>query len=288
MMTLRIKDIFSYFKIENNQLNYIAIKSSLIAMARSGMAKYGQKVIFDEKKFNNLWIIYNKLLQHFDVNYNRKSDFISLFQCLINSIYNNEPLNLFALFCPGYTRDGYKNYLGNTTIWKLKELYEIKQTLAKFNIRVDVISYYSDVFLENYNSKLNPNWSDELQINKELFHKEGEKYFNKKKVKNVSDLKFFCKKKDVKGYVLDELLKKVNPKTYIIFQKNNNKFYKSLGFSEKEIKYRNDKLVTMYIMLSNYINTLNNTIFLPMENMYERENIFSENGTCTMYLRLKR
>ena len=52
--------------------------------------------------------------------------------------------------------------------------------------------------------------------------------------------------------------------------------------------FRNDRLITMYKILSDYLNEQENTVFLPMENMYERENVFSENKTCTMYLKLKK
>ena len=40
----------------------------------------------------------------------------------------------------------------------------------------------------------------------------------------------------------------------------------------------------MYILVSNYINSLDSGIYLPMENMYDREKIIANNGTCTMYL----
>ena len=60
-----------------------------------------------------------------------------------------------------------------------------------------------------------------------------------------------------------------------------------MGFTEEQMKYRNDRLITMYRLFSDYLNIESNSVFLPMENMYERENIFSENRTCTMYLKLK-
>ena len=70
--------------------------------------------------------------------------------------------------------------------------------------------------------------------------------------------------------------------------KSNEKFYSSMGFSNEQMKFRNDRLITMYRLFSNYLNSHESSIFLPMENMYERENIFSENGTCTMYLKLRK
>ena len=41
----------------------------------------------------------------------------------------------------------------------------------------------------------------------------------------------------------------------------------------------------MYIMVSDYINGLKNGVYLPMENMYDREKIIASNNTCTMYLK---
>ena len=44
----------------------------------------------------------------------------------------------------------------------------------------------------------------------------------------------------------------------------------------EEMIFRNDRLITMYKILSDYLNEQDNMVFLPMENMYERENIFSK------------
>lgn len=61
-----------------------------------------------------------------------------------------------------------------------------------------------------------------------------------------------------------------------------------IGFTEEQMKYRNDRLITMYRIFSDYLNCQESFILDKMGNMYERENIFSENGTCTMYLKLKK
>ena len=58
-----------------------------------------------------------------------------------------------------------------------------------------------------------------------------------------------------------------------------------MNYSAEKIKDRNDTLVTMYIIVSNYINAIKNGVYLPMENMYDREKIIANNGTCTMYLK---
>ena len=124
--------------------------------------------------------------------------------------------------------------------------------------------------------------------NCELFHKEGEKYFDKDEVLNASSIPIFNKENAEVGYIDNTIIESIKSNTYSAFIKSNRKFYESLGFTEEQMKLRNDRLITMYRELSNYLNTLENAVFLPMENMYERENIFSENKTCTMYLRLKR
>ena len=82
----------------------------------------------------------------------------------------------------------------------------------------------------------------------------------------------------------NKIISCVPKKVYNSFYIANRNFYVKLGFSEEQIKDRNDKLATMYILVSNYINSLDSGIYLPMENMYDREKIIANNGTCTMYL----
>lgn len=289
MLKMFINDIANMFSIPDEQLDYTSMKALLIAMSKHGYGEYKQIISFDEKVFSEIWDIYQKLLdRHFDINYNRKTDFVAFFERLICAKYFNKTLNMIALFCPGYSKNGYKDQLGHTSKWKLEELKKLEETLKEFGITSNIISYYSDAFLENTNSLINPKWEEELCINRNMFHIEGEKYFAKNQIKNVRELEIFSDDRSIDGFVDKKCIDRVNLKTYEIFHKNNYKFYSSLDFSEEEIAYRSDKLVTMYVMFSDYINTIENVVFLPMENMYERENIFSENGTCTMYLKLKR
>lgn len=289
MIKVFVNDIPKIFNIDNSQLNMTAIKALLIALESEGMAhKDKQKVIFDENIFIKLWNIYESSLVYFDPNYNRKSDFKLYFINIIQSLYKEEKLNFIALFCPGYTTNGYKKQIGTTNKWKLKELKNILNYFKDNNIDTEIVSYYSDVFLENTNEEKNPNWREEMIFNRKIFHDEGEQYFDSKYIKNASQLPIFSGEENIKGYVDNDIIKNLNQRTYYAFKKSNEKFYNQLGFSEEQIIFRNDRLITMYKLLSNYINTQKNTIFLPMENMYERENIFSENNTCTMYLKLKK
>lgn len=288
-MNIFVNDIFSIFNIEKNQLNTIAVKALIAAMISKNVCrKEKQKIIFDDDIFLECWNDYLLCLNHFDPNYNRKIDFSSFFKYLLDSIIYKKSIEFHALFCPGYTKHGYKDHLGSTTAWKLEELYNIKKMLQENNISSSMTCYYSDVFLENCDAKLEPSWREQLNYNRKLFHDEGEKYFDKESVKNASDISIFENEKDKEGYVDYSIISKLPKTTYVAFKKSNEKFYNSMGFTEEQIKYRNDRLITMYRILSDYLNLRQNAVFLPMENMYERENIFSENGTCTMYLKLKR
>ena len=284
-----VNDIFSMFNIEKNQLNIIAVKSLIVAMISKNICyKEKQRLVFDDSIFLECWSDYCLCLNYFDPNYNRKTDFSSFFKYLIDGILYKKNIEFHALFCPGYTKYGYKDHLGSTTTWKLEELYNIKNALQEKNIPLLMICYYSDVFLENCNTQLEPNWKEQLDYNRQLFHIEGKKYFDSSSVKNASDISIFKFEKDGEGYVDDSIISSLSKTTYEAFKKSNDKFYNSMGFTEEQIKFRNDRLITMYRLLSDYLNLCQNAVFLPMENMYERENIFSENGTCTMYLKLKR
>lgn len=288
-MKIYIADIFRIFNIECTQLNTIAVKSLIAAMISKGLCtQEKQKLVFDEQLFIECWRVYFNCLTYFDPNYNRKTDFLSLFKYILDYKLLAKKINFHALFCPGYTKNGYKLYLGDTTLWKLKALREIVDMLQNNSIDSTITCYYSDVFLENCNSKLEPKWQEQLTYNRMLFHREGNKYFDSKDVKNASDISIFAFEKDGEGFVDDAIISSIPKTTYDAFVKSNKKFYVSMGFTEEQMKYRNDRLITMYRLLSNYLNTKVSSVFLPMENMYERENIFSENGTCTMYLKLKK
>lgn len=284
-----INDIFKTFDIERTQLNTIAVKSLIAAMISRGVCvQEKQKLLFNEQLFLECWIIYTNCLIYFDPNYNRKTDFSSFFKYILDYKLLYKKIRFHALFCPGYTKNGYKTYLGNTTLWKLKTLKEIVDMLQDNNIDSIMTCYYSDVFLENCNSELEPNWKEQLDYNRMLFHEEGSKYFDSKEIKNISDINIFTLEKDGPGFVDDTIIKKIPKTTYDAFVQGNKKFYSSMEFTDEQMIYRNNRLITMYRMFSDYLNTKSSSIFLPMENMYERENIFSENDTCTMYLKLKK
>lgn len=288
MVTKNLTDINKMLNPQNNRIKYVFIKSMCKAMARKNMLDYNQEITFNEEKIKTIWELMEKVCESFfDLNYNRKSDFESFAARIIDSLYKNKELYFITLFCPGYTKYGYKSELGFTTRWKLKELNELRIYFNKKNITTKFLICYSDVFLENCNENKCENWKNELLINKKKFEKEAMIYFEKKHIISARELNIFNENKCITGYIDELELAKVKKTTYDMFLKYNQKFYNTLGFSNQEQKERNEKLITMYRIFSDYINKQENAIFLPMENMYERENIFSENKTCTMYLNLK-
>ena len=145
MIKVFVNDIPKIFNIDNTQLNITAIKALLIALENEGLAyKEKQKIVLDEYVFIKLWNIYEASLVFFDPNYNRKSDFKLYFINIIKSLYKEEKLNFFALFCPGYTTDGYKEKVGSTNKWKLKELLSCRSDsgdlIEKFNKNIKIES----------------------------------------------------------------------------------------------------------------------------------------------------
>ena len=291
MLTVFINDLFEKYQIEKNEINIMAVKSLLSILYKNNNATlYHQKIEIDEEIFSEIWLIYTLSMQNFfDNNYNRKSDFLLYFDHLYNSLYNGKKLNMLSLFCPGYTKDGYKKYFGHTNSWKMQNLAELEKFYKENNIDSKIYNYYSDVFLENTNYDLNPNWKEELEENKKIYNEYGLKFFPKSQVLYASQIPVFSTDECIEGYVDIEKVKSLPLKIYKSILLSNKKFYDKLNFSDDMIKFRNDRLITMYRIFSDYINeNIDNSIFLPMENMYERENVFSKNNTCTLYLKLKR
>ncbi len=285
MISEKLIDINKKLNPQNNRIKYVFIKFMLLVMARKKMLDYSQYVTYNKEEVETVWSIIESFCDNFfDLNYNRKSDFESFSEKIINSLFFNQNLYFITLFCPGYSKNGYKSEVGFTTKWKLLELYKIKMYLEQKNISSKFLICYSDVFLENCDKIKCENWENELIINKKNFKNEARLYFEFDDIISASELKIFNHKDCVGGYIDEVELNNIKPTTYNMFIKYNKKFYDKLGFSTAEQIERNKKLMTMYRIFSNYINSQKNSVFLPMENMYERENIFSENNTCTMYL----
>lgn len=282
-----LSEIYSIYEIENNIINRNSIKCLLKSMCQKGMASIkGQYYVYNEEIFIWLISIYKKLSNYFDFFYSLKSDLVYMFTYLINSKIANEELVFNAFFCPGYNDNGgYKDYLGNTTTKKLAILGDLTNFLKEENIPHKIHCFYCDSFIENCDDKVNKNWHSELLINRSLFKKECQKYFSDYSIHNTSDLDIFKSEKKYAGHIDYDIINRVPAKIYRSFYIANETFYKKMDFSNEKIKERNDILATMYIMVSDYINCIKNGIYLPMENMYDREKIIANNNTCTMYLK---
>ena len=282
-----LSEMYNIYGIENNIINRNSIKCLLKSMSKKGMASIeGQYYLYNEEMF--LWLIsmYKKLSSYFDFFYSLKSDLVYMFMYLIDSKINNDAILFNAFFCPGYNDNGgYKDHLGNTTTKKLAILGDLAEFLKNENIQYEIHCYYCDSYIENCDSEVNNNWYNELLINRDLFKKECQKYFKDVFIHNTSDLDIFKNERSYAGHIDYNIIEKIPKKVYRSFYIANEAFYKKLDFSEERIKERNDILATMYIMVSDYINDLKNGVYLPMENMYDREKIIADNETCTMYLK---
>ena len=188
-------------------------------------------------------------------------------------------MDLNAIFCPGYTNNGYKDYIGNNNTSRLIILNELSSRLNEMNINAKFNIMLADVFLENTNTNDNPNWKNELSLHRELFKNLASKYFEDGSIKCLSDI--YQGEEYIEGFVDKSICL---GKVYDNFYKNNKDFYQKMGWTEEQIKYRNDRLFTIYTIISKYINGKQNGIYIPMETMYSRSKVMTSNDTCTMYL----
>ena len=281
-----LNDIFKIYKIEENMVNKNVVKCIFRAMKKNKLSYItGQYYNYDKDMFEYLADNYKKILTFFDFYYSLKSDIITMFDFLIKYKETKQKLIFNAFFCPGYnTKGGYKDYLGNTTTKKLHILGDLSTFLNELNINHEIHCYYCDSYVENCDERLNSEWKYELEYNRDLFYKEAGKYFNIKFIHKTSEMEIFKDENEPGGSIDDDIISSIPKNVYNSFYIANRAFYIKLGFNEEQIKDRNDKLATMYILVSIYINSIDSGIYLPMENMYDREKIIANNGTCTMYL----
>lgn len=269
-------DIFNQLKIDNNAINRKYIKAIINALIQNGNAIIEKQLInVDINYVVYLWQIIDKLNCHFDYTYNTKIDLTKF----LYYILNQNTINMNAIFCPGYTKNGYKDYIGNNNSTRLETLYNLKDYLQRLNVDTKINITLADIFLENTSLELNPNWKNELKCHIEKFIEKSKSYFNIDEIIILSSI--FDNSKYVEGFIDDNLIKN---KTYNNFFKNNLEFYNKMGWDEKEIQTRNDKLYTIYNIISEYINNQSNGVYLPMETMYSRSKVMTMNGVCTMYL----
>lgn len=269
-------DLICKLKIDDKATNRKKLKAIINALIKSGHATVEKQLIkVDINYVMYLWEFISKLECYFDYRYNTKVDLTKF----IYYIINKNIVNLNAIFCPGYTKDGYKNYIGNNNSIRLETLNMLKDYLKKSSINVRFNITLADIFLENTNSELNINWENELKLHIQKFVEKSKENFDLDEIILLSYI--FTGEKYIKGYIDEKIIKN---RTYYNFLKNNLEFYNKMGWNENEIQNRNDKLFTIYNIISEYINSQSNGVYLPMETMYSRSKVMTMNGVCTMYL----
>ena len=260
--------------IENRKV----LKSILHALMKNDDASLVNQLIeVDPNKVKYLLNVLENLSTYFDYSYSSKIDLTSFLYYIIN----DKPLNINAIFCPGYTKTGYKNYIGNNNTTRLEILCRLDDDLKENKIDANFHINLANIFLENTDTIKNPNWKEELKEHEEKFKDVASKYFDKESITLLSE----THPKEYKiGFIDDSICQ---GKTYENFYKNNREFYRKMGWSPEEIKKRNDKLYTIYTILSKEMKQTDNGIYIPMETMYTRSKVMSDNGVCTMYLKKK-
>lgn len=269
-------ELIKKLHIDNSSIERIHLKAIVNALINNKDAYIEKQMIYvDYSMLEFLWSIYLELSNFFDYKYNTKIDLTKFFMYILN----DELLNLNAVFCPGYTENGYKDYIGKNNTGRLLVLKRLKEKLnilhigSKFNISL------ADIFLENTNSDANPNWHIELLDHTQKFLNIAGEYFSNDELIVFSDI--FHDDRFKVGFVEPNLL---NGKNYNNFYKNNEKFYQKMNWTVEQTQERNDKLYTIYTIISRYIQNQMNGIYLPMETMYSRSKVMTYNKVCTMYL----
>ena len=269
-------DLLKKLGLDKSLENRKLIKPIINALIKNGEAEIiKQQINTDYVKVEQLYNILNELSEYFDYQYNTKIDLTKF----LYYILNDKHINFDAIFCPGYTGDGYKDYIGKNNTLRMQILNSLSDKLSQMNIDSNFNIILANIFLENTDDSINPNWKEELAEHEKKFMKQATMYFADKQVKKLSDI--YPENMYIVGFVNEKLC---NGKTYDNFYKNNIKFYKKMNWDDVQIKYRNDRLFTIYNIISEYIKQQENGIYIPMETMYSRSKVISNNNVCAMYL----
>lgn len=270
-------DLFKLIGIANNSENLFLLKAIIHGLIKSQMAYIErQKIIVNVDLVNYLYKNIINLNKFFDYSYNCHNDIRDFVAFLVS----DDIININAIFCPGYSKDGYKNRIGKNNLSRMKTLSFLKEFLLSKGIECNFKILLANIFLENTDSIKNPRWEDELHQHEQLFIETAKNYFTTDEIDFLSNI--FPNREYKKGFILDEYL---HSKTYDTFYKNNLSFYHKMGWSTKEIEIRNDKLFTIYNIISKYIKEQKNGIYIPMETMYFRSKVMTKNNVCTLYLK---
>lgn len=282
MQILTHKELYDRYLIDTSDDSKKEVKAILTAMEKHGYSNLvKQNINMNEQMFCYLYSLLIKLKEIFDTRYNNRNDLETFFNYVLQSTVMI-PINFYAIFCPGYNDDGYKDRLGKTTTTKIQKLSQMKQLLDNENILHNINCLYADVFLENCDELKNPNWEKELEVNKNLFKKYATNHLECANIDFLSS--YFPDSKYQKGFIDYSI---INGNDYESFRKYNNNFYMKMGWDEAKAKDRNDKLYTIYNIIAEYIiNTNSNGIYLPIENMYARTKVFTKKKVGSMYFKL--
>jgi len=263
--------------IEDTLENRKYLKSIVHSLIKNDQAKIEKQLI--DVNYDDVLYLYNilhVLEPYFDYMYNTKIDLTQF----LYYILTKKSININAIFCPGYTENGYKDYVGRNNTLRLETLKFLSRELKQMNIPTDFKIMLANIFLENVDETLNSNWKEELDIHEDKFITTASKYFESDQITKLSDI--YPEEKYIKGFINEDICK---GKVYNNFYKNNLDFYHKMGWNNNQIKCRNDKLYTIYSILSEYINNQENGVYIPMETMYSRSKVMTNNGVCTMYLK---
>ena len=120
MQILTHKELYDRYLINVSDDSKKEIKSILTAMEKHGYSSLvKQKINMNEEKFYYLYSLLIKLEKIFDTRYNNRNDLEIFFDCVLQSI-DGIPINFYAIFCPGYNDDGYKDRLGKSRFFTIE------------------------------------------------------------------------------------------------------------------------------------------------------------------------
>ena len=223
-------DLICKLKMADNVTNRKQLKAIVNALIKNGNATVEKQLIkVDINYVIYLWEIVNNLGCYFDYKYNTKIDLTKFIFYMINE----NIVNLNAIFCPGYTKTGYKDYIGNNNSTRLETLNKLKDYLKKNNVDAKLNITLADIFLENTNSELNPNWKNELELHIQKFIEKSRENFDLNEIIILS--RIFTEEKYIKGYIDEKIIKN---KTYYNFLKNNLEFLNKLIIKQMEYIYQ--------------------------------------------------
>jgi len=277
----KLNDIIEMLKIDSsNKKDIFYLKILIDVLINEKIVSINkQKISIDINYLIKQWNLISNIGEYFDFSNSSKEDLFYFFSKLIK----NDEINFDAVFCPGYTNNGYKNNVGRGNLKKMQILCKIKNELINLGYCIKIKIILADVFLENADELENPFWEKELNLHRLKFKQCAMKYFNPSEILFLSDI--FCEKKYIKGFINNSI---INSKIYDNFYNNNHNFYKDMGWNDKKIDLRIKKLYTIYCIISNsFFKSNPNLIYLPMENMYFRTKVIESNGIHSLYINKK-